>query len=158
MLVFTATKFCAAILSTLPRIWFGALASKIDPAPALRVTLAEPARTLPLPARLPLLRVIEMSPLLVATFVPISVSALASLTVSVEPLPVMLAISVPTLVLRAVEFWAVTLRTLPLTWPTAWLRVMPPRLALRVTLAEPAMMLPLPFSVNAGRKVQRGAG
>ena len=120
---------------------------------ALRLTLPVPATMLPVPERLPVASVIEMVPLLVVTLVP-RARLLASLTVSVWAAPVTLATSVLTLVLRVELFCARTLRTLPMTWLEEVLSVIPPWLALRVTLAEPAMMLPEPLRLPAARLIE----
>ena len=56
----------------------------------------------------------------------------------------MLAISVLTLVLTFVLFWAVMFSTLPTIWPAEVLSVIPPWRAASVTLAEPAITLAVP--------------
>ena len=81
----------------------------------LSETLPVPATMLPAPFKLPVARLIEMSPLLVVTLVPTASRLLASLMVSVCPLPVMLATSVETLVLSAEEFCAEMLSSPPVT-------------------------------------------
>ena len=144
----------AVRLKTLPLTWPAEVLRVTEPWLALIATLPEPARMLPLPKRLPLARLIEISPLLVAMLVPTSRRALTSLAANDWPAPVIVAITVLTLVLSAVLFWAVTVSTLPVIWPAEVLSVMPPRLALSVTLAEPAMMLPEPVRLPVARLME----
>ena len=136
--VLTNTDPLAVRFRTLPVTWPTDVLRVTEPWLAFSVTLPEPATMLPLPKRLPAARLIEMSPLLVATLLPTSRSALTSLAANDWPAPVIVAITVLTLVLSEVLFWAVTVSTLPVIWPADVLRVMPPRLALSATLAEPA--------------------
>ena len=98
-LLLSAVLLFALTLRTLPTIWLEEVLRVIPPWLALRVTLAEPAMMLPEPLRLPVARLMEMSPLLVATLVPTARSELASLIVSDWPRPLTFATSVLTLVL-----------------------------------------------------------
>ena len=109
---------------------------------------------LPEPVRLPVARLIETSPLLVATLVPTARRVFCSLMVSVCPAPRMLATTVFTFVFTAVLFWAVTFSTLPVIWPADVLSVMLPWLALSEMLAEPAWMLPVPVRLPVARLIE----
>ena len=131
-------------VSTLPAIWPAVALSVMPPWLAFSVTLPVPATMLPLPPMLPVTRLIETSPLFVATFVPMPSRVFDSVTVSALPPPRMLATSVLTFVLRVVESRAVTFSVLPTIWPSEEARVTLPWLAFSATLPVPARMLPVP--------------
>ena len=125
----------------------------IEPPGTFSVTLALPlpAVIAPILARLPDSTEIAMSPEAVTLAGSIA-RPLVSLTVS--PPLVILAVRLLTLLLSAVLFCAVTLRTLPTIWLEEVLRVIPPWLALRVTLPVPAMMLPEPMRLPVAKLME----
>ena len=82
-LLLRAVLFCTLTLRTLPTIWLEEVLRVIPPWLALRVTLPVPAMMLPEPMRLPVAKLMEMSPLLVATLVPTASRVFCSLTVRV---------------------------------------------------------------------------
>ena len=107
-----ATRFSAfAITRPVPLV----------PPARLSATFAVPALIAPVRTSEPPLDVrIRTSPLLVRTLPTPIVRLSASVTVSVEPAPLMLALSVPTAVLRVAVLLADTVRTLPTTWPVTF--------------------------------------
>ena len=79
--VFSALVLRAVTFSTLPETWPSAALSVMLPLLAFSVTLPVPARMLPEPIRLPVARLIDTSPLFVATSDPTISRALASFTI-----------------------------------------------------------------------------